>query len=160
MLRFRSLWIAVAAVVIAVPAMAGEKCTSSTQECLDYMSHQMKDSGWVGIELDTKDEMMVITKVVPSSPAETAGMQPGDALIAMYGIEFSEANQEKLKTARKEWKPGQAVEYTVKRDGVDRKINLTLANMPADVLAQWIGRHMMEHATVETADATKENSDG
>ena len=157
MRQFRSLLLVAAALAIAGPSMAGEKCTASTQECLDYMATQMKDSGWVGIELDNSDHGMVVTKVVPNSPAEASGMQSGDVLFAMYGIEFSEANQEQLKEARKEWKPGQAVEYTIKRDGVDKKINLTLATMPADVLAQWIGRHMMEHATIDTAENTEES---
>ncbi len=47
---------------------------------------------------------------------------------------------------RKDWAPGQEVIYTVKRNGYDKEISLTLAPMPADVMAQWIGKHMIEHA--------------
>ena len=54
---------------------------------------------------------------------------------------------------RKEWKPGQSVTYTVKREGVDREITLTLAPMPADVMARWIGEHMKEHEAAERTAA-------
>jgi hypothetical protein len=34
---------------------------------------------------------------------------------------------------------------------MDRKVAITLAPMPADILARYIGNHMLEHATVEVA---------
>ena len=54
-----------------------------------------------------------------------------------------------LAKVRKEWKPGQSVKYTIKREGVDREISLTLAPMPADIMARWIGEHIKEHETSE-----------
>ncbi|MCB9466026.1 MAG: PDZ domain-containing protein [Candidatus Eisenbacteria bacterium] len=163
----KSLAMAAAVLAIGVSAFAGEgsntKCDSSTQECLDYMAQKMKDSGWVGIEMEQVEEGSgwSITKVVPGSPAEAGGMQPGDVLFAMYGIELNEANQEKIKQARAEWKPGQHVEYTVRRAGENHEIHLTLAAMPADVLASWIGRHLMEsHASVAEASDTAAKEKG
>lgn len=161
MRHWMSFTVAAAALLVGVVAIAGDsakKCTSSTQECLDYMAQKMKDSGWVGIELDVLEGgQMQITKVVPGSPAESSGMQPGDVLFAMYGIELNEANQEKVQKARAEWKPGQHVKYTILRAGENHEIELTLAAMPADVLANWIGRHLMEsHASAtETAANTE-----
>lgn len=154
MRQLRSVAVAAALLALGGLASAGEKCTSTTQECLDYMSQKMKDSGWVGIEMEPVENGSgwTITKVVPNSPAEAGGMQPGDILFAMYGIELNEANQEKIQQARADWKPGQHVEYTVRRAGESHEIHLTLAAMPADVLASWIGRHLMEsHASVEEA---------
>ncbi len=49
------------------------------------------------------------------------------------------------------WVPGQEITYTITRDGSNREVNLTLAPMPADVLAKWIGQHMMDHAQVDVA---------
>jgi S1-C subfamily serine protease len=99
-----------------------------------------------------------ITKVVPGSPAEAGGMQPGDVLFAMYGIELNDENEEKIKQARADWKPGQHVEYTVRRAGANHEIHLTLAAMPADVLAGWVGRHLMEsHAAA--SETAQQNAD-
>ncbi len=160
MRRFNFLCLAALILIIAIPAMAGDKeykkCTASTQECLDKMSTKLQSTGWVGIEfeVDKATDKYRLTNVVPNSPAEAAGLEPGDILFAMYGIEMTEENGKALKEARKEWAPGQKVIYTVKRDGENKKIKLTLAPMPADVMAQWIGNHMMDHAKLaDLADA-------
>lgn len=149
------------AIVTALPAAAGEsyekKCTEPTQVCLDHMASRMKNSGWVGVELDVAEKtgVMTVTKVIPGSPAEAAGIQPNDVFYALNGVRLAKENNEELMKARKEWKPGQAVTYTIKRNGTDRQVTLTLAPMPADVLARYIGQHMLEHANLEVATATK-----
>lgn len=157
----RRLLMAIAfyAAVAVAPADAGEspkKCTMPLQECLDRMSSNLKTTGWVGIEFD--DAVLAnggyrIEKVVQGSPAEHAGLQPGDLLFALNGVPIAKENNYALAKARKEWKPGQSVTYTIKREGVDREITLTLAPMPADVMARWIGEHMMQHAAAERAGA-------
>ena len=84
----RHLWllILVIAVIAVLPAFAGGdhgKCKYSTQDCLDHMAIKMKSSGWVGVELDTDlAQGYAVTKVFPGSPAEAAGIQAGDVLVA------------------------------------------------------------------------------
>ncbi len=123
------------------------QCTMATQDCLNKMTEHLKQTGWVGIEYEPQETgYWKIKRVVPESPAEAAGLQPKDIIFAMNGIEFSEKNEKKLKAASKERKPGIEITYTVKRGEHDKDISLTLAPMPADVMAQWIGRHMLDHA--------------
>jgi C-terminal processing protease CtpA/Prc len=155
MLR-RLFWaIALGAVVAAGPAVAGDdakKCPMPLQECLDRMSASLKTTGWVGIEYDNSSMSKggyEILKVVKGSPAEKAGLQPGDIMMALNGVRFAKDNSAALDQARKGWKPCQSVTYTIKREGVDREITLTLAPMPADVMARWIGEHMKEHEAAE-----------
>jgi C-terminal processing protease CtpA/Prc len=116
------------------------------------MSSKLKNSGWVGIEFETPDYR--VTKVVPGSPAEKAGLQPGDVLYALNGVRLREENKDALYKVRKEWKPGQSVTYTIRRAGADRDVTLTLAPMPADIMAGWIGQHMRDHAEHERAAVT------
>lgn len=147
---------ALAVAAVALPATAGDygtKCTMSTQECLDMMAAKMKSSGWIGVELDHDEETgaMSITKVIPGSPAETAGLRVGDELYSLNGVKLAGAAEPALKQARGEWKPGQQVNYIVKRGGAEQKVSLTLAAWPADVLAKMVGQHMLEHATMEVA---------
>jgi S1-C subfamily serine protease len=139
------------ALAIAPAVIAGGdhyKCTKTTQACLDEMSANMKNSGWVGFELDKKDNgAMVVKKVVAGSPAEQAGFKEGDVLVAMQGIRFGdEANKDALKAAKKAMAPGKQVSYTVQRAGAEKTLSATLAPVPQEVLAQWIGNHMMAHA--------------
>jgi C-terminal processing protease CtpA/Prc len=141
------------AALVAAPAWAGhEKCNASTQECLDKMAAHMKNSGWVGVELEPSDEGgYSVAKVIPGSPAEEAGIRAGDVLFAMNGIKISEENEAALMKVKKDLSPGKSVDYTIKRDGYDRQVTVTLAPMPADVLARYVGQHMLEHASAGLA---------
>jgi len=144
------------AVAAAVPAIAGhghEKCSYDTQTCLNMMAEKMKNSGWIGVELDKNEEsgIITVTKVIDGSPAEKAGLKAGDVLYAIDGIVLGTENEDKIMQAKKSWKPGTSISYTIKRDGQDRKAAITLAPMPADILARYIGEHMLDHAAVEVA---------
>jgi serine protease Do len=162
MVRRLLVAIALCGSLAGAPIVAGDshrKCTMPLKECVDRMSTTLKTTGWVGIEYDNSAESIAahggykVMKVIPGSPAEKAGLQPGDVLYALNGVRIAQENYAELTKARKEWKPGQSVTYTIKREGVDREIALTLAPMPADVMARWIGEHMKEHEAAERAAA-------
>lgn len=147
----------VAIAALSVPAIAGEnyeKCSGGTQECLDKMTAKMQNKGWVGIELEKNEDhgTMSVTRVIAGSPAEAAGLQAGDELLAMNGISFADkANHEKISAEWGKMHPGKNVVYTVNRDGYKKKMSLTLARVPDEVMAQWVGGHMLEHAAVDVA---------
>jgi S1-C subfamily serine protease len=141
-------------VVTASKAAMAEKCTESTQTCLDYMVNSAKDRGWVGIEMDTDEASgaLSIRYVEPDSPAKRAGLQPGDVLAAMNGIRFSDENKEAMQAAHQNvMKIGATITYTVLRDGREQDVPVTLGEIPQAVLAKWVGRHMLEHASVALA---------
>jgi predicted metalloprotease with PDZ domain len=147
---------AVMVVMVAVtsaPAMAGEghRCTASTQDCLNYMVKNLKDRGWLGIEMDDKGgiDKMIVTKVVEHSPAEKAGFKVGDTLAAVNGIAFSEDNQQQLKDIQYSMKPGAEFSYTVSRKGSTIDLHAELGELPESVMAQWIGGHMIDHAELK-----------
>ena len=127
-----------------------KKCPYTTQECLNYMAARLKASGWIGIEYDP-DNGNEISRVIPGSPAEKSGLVPGDRLFALNGVEIKKENQPALEKARKEWAPGQTVRYTVTHDGRPRQVDIVLAAWPADVLARYIGEHMLQHAEADAA---------
>lgn len=149
-------------VLIPLPALAGEKdkeahkCTASTQECLNKMVQSMKTRGWIGIEMDEVKgtKTVVIKRVVPGSPAEAAGFQVGDVLVAVEGKRFADNTETECVTCavmKENWVPGRKVTYLVSRNGSEVTVAPTLASVPPDVLAQWVGSHMIEHAQVEIA---------
>ena len=149
----------IAHALAVAPSAAGEsakKCTMPVQECFDKMSVTLKTTGWVGLEYDDAELAgggYRITKVIEDSPAQRAGLRAGDVLYALNGARLSSSNAAEVAKVRKEWKPGQSVTYTIRREGANRDITLTLAPMPADVMARWIGEHMKEHEAAERAAA-------
>jgi predicted metalloprotease with PDZ domain len=158
MMQYVKWLIVVLVVALAIPVFAGgkEKCTLDTQTCLDKYAAKLKHKGWVGIEMDkSKDHKgLLITRVVPGSPAEAAGLQADDVLLAVNGAKYADNTEDRCVTCEAQkgkWSPGSDVQYVVARDGKKVKVNVTLGQVPPDVMAQWLGHHMMQHATVEVA---------
>lgn len=170
------LWISliVLALLVAAPALAGGSecaarkaahaasqtasqahgCTADTQFCLNQMATKLKNKGWVGIELDVDETsgVMTVSRVEYDSPAQAAGMRKGDVLVALNGVRFDNEDKEMLHAAKSQMKVGSRVSYTVKRDGYKKKLDVTLAAVPDDVMARWVGQHMLSHATIEIAN--------
>jgi predicted metalloprotease with PDZ domain len=121
------------------------------------MVSKLKERGWVGIEMDEEDGKLAIPRVEGESPAAEAGLRQGDVLVAMNGIEFKDENQEKLYEAKKAMRVGKTVAYTVDRQGCchikggKSDVEVTLASIPEEVVAKWVGGHMMDHAAIELA---------
>ena len=146
---------AVMMMAMSAPAMAGEagKCSASTQDCLNHMAKNLKNRGWVGIEMDDKSGtgMMIITKVIDGSPAQNAGFEIGDALVAVNGVAFSDENEKQIKDIQYSMIPGADFTYTVSRKGSKVDLDVELGELPDNVKAQWIGNHMVDHAELQMA---------
>lgn len=154
----RLTWISALLLAFAGPVLAGGKsyhCTVETQECLDTMVRELQNRGWVGIEMDTdeKSGLMVITRVIPGSPAEASGFHVGDALLSINGIPIDEAHSGELRANRQKMVPRAKMEYVIGRAGIKKKVDLYLATLPRDVYEQMVGMHMLDHAS---AKETKE----
>ena len=140
-------------VALAGSAVAGDrkaKCTGDTQVCLDRLTAKLKAKGWLGVELDKNEKgWYKVTSVTADSPAAAAGFKTGDVLVALNGVVISSENKEALSKAKKGLGPGKAATYTVKRSGAKQQLAVTLGHMPGEMIAAWVGQHMVEnHAVV------------
>ncbi len=126
---------------LAAPAFAGgkaETCDRPLQECVASMVDKLKATGFIGVELDEKS----ISKIIPDTPAASAGIQVGDELVSLNGIEFDKANYEKMAKVKV---PGNEVTVTIRRDGAAKNIKMVLAPMPADLMAKYVGKYVLAH---------------
>ncbi len=151
----RRRWLVLPALVamLAPLAIAGDyHCEMGTQECLDMMAAKYAKSGWTGIEYDkTQDGKIFVKRVVPESPAVKAGFREGDILVAIEGVKYADGNKDQLKAVKESMAPGKTITYTISRDGYEKTLKTTLAKPPNEVLAQWVGTHMLEHSKTEVA---------
>lgn len=134
--------------VVALPAAAGDKgtCQGDAEDCLAKMKAKYAEKPWLGIEYDTDDKgRWVVKKVFNGSPAEQAGFQKGDVLLAMQGEEYSKANKAALKKIYSELSAGSDVQYVVLRQGGKVTLDATLAHVPDALQKKWIAEHMKQH---------------
>jgi len=154
MKRWLVLLAIMGAVVTTAPALAGDgHCDGTPEECLKKMVTKLENKAWLGVELEPgEDGHYRITRVVPDGPAERAGFQAGDVLLAMNGVKWTKDNTEAFKKASHQLHPGSTAEYVVARDGGKVKLTATLGHVPVEVMAQWIGEHMLEdHTEIQMA---------
>ena len=132
------------------PSTSKHKCPYATQDCLNHMASRLQASGWIGIEYEPAESgVITVQKVVPGSPAEKAGLTPGDILFSINGVEIRKGNDEAMKKAKVDYRPGQTIHYIIKRNGASKPIDIVLGQWPADLLAKYIGEHMLEHAEAD-----------
>jgi len=151
MKKLSALIAGVLTLAITVPAFAGgdHGCTAGTQTCLDQMAAKMAKKGYMGLEFDkAADGQYMVKKVIDGTPAATAGFQSGDVILVVNGAKWSdEAAMKKL-----DWSVGSQVAVKIKRGDEKKVMNITLARMPDEVIARYVGTHMMEsHVAVATA---------
>jgi uncharacterized iron-regulated protein len=80
----------------------------------------------IGVILKTKEDSkeLWIERVLPGSPAEKAGLLPGDQLIAAEGIEISEVKEIHHALSEKGW--GKDIALTIIREGKKKEIKVRL----------------------------------
>jgi len=118
---------------------AQDKCPLDVATCLG-MYQKMKERPWlgVGIEADSLGQT-IIRKVEHGSPAERAGLRPGDVLRTI----------EKQPPAtwfagKGGWIDGDSGDIAVLRGNKEKHLKLRYEAIPEDVLARVIGVHMLE----------------
>src|SRR5690348_2969798 len=82
----------------------------------------------LGVEVDLRDGWLIVVAPLPGSPAERAGIQPGDRIIEIGGRSTKGwTNEEASKVLR--GKPGTMVSLKVERPGVSAPLELRLERM-------------------------------
>lgn len=107
-------------------------------------SRVMQPRGWLGIEvvgpareprIEDGDQIIhylgypAIISVEPSSPAERAGLIPGDTLIAYDGHDVSDADIAITRLLE----PNKRVNVRIRRDGRTRDVPVTIADVPSRI---------------------------
>lgn len=131
----------------------GEHCAEKhTQASYDEMTKKYAAHGYLGIETEKNAAgLYAVSKIAPGSPAEKAGFQKGDVLVALNGARFGDDNKEAVKKAKSALGPGKAATYTVTRGGSEKQLTATLSAVPREVLAQWVGEHVVSHSPEQVA---------
>lgn len=138
----------VATLLASPSAFAGEPACSvdfSANPCLEKMIEKIRARGWVGIHLGADESgSWRIQAVLPESPAERAGLRANDRLLALDGVPYTKGRMADLEKIYESMVPGHEIVYTVGREGGKTQVSVTLESVPEHIVAQWIGKAVLE----------------
>lgn len=138
-------WLLFAAMLLAAPVRAEQpRCPLPLGECMAQFG-AMRDRPWLGvsIERDSLTGARRVVALVPGSPADKAGVKPGDVIEKLGGVDpqLWFAGKAGWKS---DWKDGQQAAITVKREGRTRSLEMGLGHISEETLAEIIGVHVLE----------------
>ena len=135
----------------SMAAAGGENCDKAHAAKAKTAMHEKAKHGWLGLDVEKNASSgYVVTGVAAGSPAEKAGFQKGDVLVAFNGIALTDENKEALKKAKMQNAVGKQVTYTISRAGSERQIAATLGKVPEEVLAEWEKEYDTSVAVAQT----------
>lgn len=109
----------------------------------DLIEHGKVSRGWLGIEIaenggkptDLNEQQgLLITRVLPNSPASQAGIQAGDVLLSIDGVALNAGSMLVNAVAKKS--PGTALSVELDRQGQKLQVSVVLAQRPTQEQAQ------------------------
>ncbi len=129
----------------ALPAALLLVLVSSPADAQDRVWTRQVGPGWLGISYETTwiqrgercEPRLLIDHVVQGSPAERAGLRPGDAIMAVGGQRLQPAGLQRL-AAR--LAPGDSLSLRLHRDGRERKVVAVAGQRPDRVASLFVLR--------------------
>ncbi|MBD3400937.1 MAG: PDZ domain-containing protein [Candidatus Coatesbacteria bacterium] len=103
--------------------------------------------GWLGVSIqDVTEEIRdaleleerrgaLVSEIFPGSPADEAGFEVGDVILAVEDYRVDDANDLKNRVARLE--VGGEYDFTINREGAERTLEVALGERPADLQAYY-----------------------
>lgn len=106
----------------------------------DILEHGRVVRGYLGVEMESVYQSsgtgvptgVSLTKILPSTPAERAGLLPGDVVLSVEDIRVDHPNQ--VQTAIYPRDPGEIVRLQVLRDSMKREVSVVLGEREEDKL--------------------------
>jgi len=145
----RWMWVAVAILTIvgaSGTALAKERTKNKTTT-ESKPAEKSANGGYIGVHLqDLTDEVrqgldlkvskgVLVSGVEEDSPADEAGIEEGDVIVAFNGTSVSSPDQ--LRDAVRSVEPGDEGRVDVMRDGKSRTITVTVGDRPEPQLFRW-----------------------
>ncbi len=80
----------------------------------------------IGAYVDTKGAYLTITATIPGYPAAKAGLQSGDQIIAVNGVDVTGMDPDIVRLTKVMGPAGTSVQLTIQRTGVDKPLEFTI----------------------------------
>jgi carboxyl-terminal processing protease len=119
--------------------------------------------GGLGIQIDVRDGWITVVAPLPDTPAERAGIQPGDRIVQLDGGSTRDWNADRA-VGELRGEPGTSVTITVARIGVREPIELTIERAEIHVrsvqvamlAAERVGYVSLTHVSTDSRDELRD----
>jgi predicted metalloprotease with PDZ domain len=138
-----AVWIAAAAVVIA----DDQKCNGAARECEQQIRQFLSGRRFLGATIAAEKKGLVIQTISPNGPAERAGLQEGDRLIACNLKTLVNATPREFKQILAEARQTGMLRIIVWRRGAYKTIVTKLEPYTKEQIDQIISAHLSQSHT-------------
>ena len=142
----------VALVAAATLVAEAPKCNGTARECEQKIRHLVSGRRYFGATVQDRNPGLVVNSVHPNSPAERAGLKPGDQLIALNGKSLRDASGREFKQLIADARTTGRIWMLISRHGAITKIETRLEPYTKEQVAKMVALHLsMTHTTMEGA---------
>ena len=113
------------------------------QETTDANTAMAGSYDGIGAYVDTTGAYLTITKALSGYPAEKAGLQVGDQIIAVDGTDVTGMDPDLVRMTKVMGPAGTSVQLTIRRTGVDNPLEFTI--MRAHIVIPSVTSKMLDH---------------
>jgi C-terminal processing protease CtpA/Prc len=135
----------------ALSAAPKQKCPLSAQECEKQIREMLSGKRYLGVKLEETRNGLVITRIVPDSPAERYGLHEGDRIISVNGIDCTGVKINAFKQVLSKIGEQNKMIFTVDRSGFFKLVDLQMEVMSERQIDQIVATHLREaHSTSQS----------
>jgi predicted metalloprotease with PDZ domain len=130
-----------------------QKCPLSAQECEKQIREMLSGKRYLGVKLEETRHGLVITRVVPDSPAEFYGLHEGDRILSVNGIDCTGAKINAFKQVLSRIGEERKMIFTIDRAGFFESIAVQMEVMSEKQIDQIVATHLREAHQVTQSGA-------
>ena len=156
-LTFRNVVIAGTVLLASASLPASDaSCSATHVDCARQIRTMMQGRAYLGVKLGESRWGVEVKSVVPGSPAETAGLRPGDRIHAINGQQIGQQNLPAVKRILSETRPSGRIYLTVVRFGTVLSLQTRVQRMSDDQIDKVIASHLRQAHNLRPAAAPAE----
>jgi S1-C subfamily serine protease len=142
----------VALVAASTLAADGPKCTGAARDCEQKIRHLVSGRRYFGATVLDTNPGLVVSNVKPHSPADGAGLRPGDVLISLNGKSLVQATGREFKQYIADARSTGRIWLIYLRHGKYTRIETRLEPYTKEQVAKMVAAHLSQaHTTTAGA---------
>lgn len=124
------------------------RCTQTARECDHQIRQMLSGCRFLGMTVEERNPGLVITKIVPRSPAARGGLRVGDRLIAVNGKSLTNSSPRDFKQIVADARSTCRLWMIVSRSGAYTKVEARLEPYSKEQIEKIIAAHLSQSHTM------------